>query len=191
MLYFSFHCLIFLTSSSISLYSSSLIVQSSKYRRAVNALEGTCAVLGTTCIIAGGIGAGLLASGVGIVPGIVLEGITTGAGILDIIGVAVSRRCSAKVAKHNNIRVLAETKLDTVHSHISKALEDCTISDDEYKLILDEVKKYQAMKAEIQHSTPTAKCLDETTKNELIQRGRNEGRAAVLTQLNGIASTSL
>ena len=52
-----------------------------KYRRAVNALDGTCAVLGTTCVVAGGVGAGFLASGVGIVPGIVLEGITAGAGI--------------------------------------------------------------------------------------------------------------
>ena len=86
--------------------------------------------------------------------------------------------------------MLAATKLDTVHSHIAKALEDCTITDDEYKLILDEVQKYHIMKSELQHSSSTAKSLDETTKNDLIQRGRKEGRAAVLTQLNGLSSLS-
>ena len=43
--------------------------------------------------------------------------------------------------------------LNTVHSHISKALEDCQVSDDEYKLIflLDEVENYRAAKAELRH----------------------------------------
>lgn len=41
--------------------------------------------------------------------------------------------------------MLVSLKLDTVHSRISKALEDCSISDDEYKLIVDEVEKYRAV----------------------------------------------
>jgi len=36
---------------------------------------------------------------------------------------------------------LASAKLNTVHSHIWKALEDCNISDDEYKLVIEEIKK--------------------------------------------------
>jgi len=61
----------------------------------------------------------------------VLEAITGVAGLLDIAGVAVSRRCSTTAPKHEAIRVLATSKLNTVHSHISKALEDCNIFDDE------------------------------------------------------------
>ena len=71
-----------------------------KYRRAVNALDGTCAALGTTCIVSGAVGAGLLVSGIGFVAGLALEAITGVAGLFDIAGVAVSRRCSAKAAKH-------------------------------------------------------------------------------------------
>jgi len=54
-----------------------------KYRRAVNALEATCGALGGTCIATGTVGAGLLASGVGFVAGLVLEVITGAAVLLD------------------------------------------------------------------------------------------------------------
>jgi len=47
-----------------------------KYRRAVNFLDGLCAVLSTTCVAIGAVGAGLLASGIGFIPGLVLEAIT-------------------------------------------------------------------------------------------------------------------
>jgi len=94
-------------------------------------------MLGTTCVVTGTVGAGLLASGIGFVAGLVLETVTGVAGLLDIAGVL----CSAKAAKHKAVCVLASAKLNTVHSHISKALEDCNISDDEYKLVLEEIKK--------------------------------------------------
>ena len=148
-----------------------------KYHRAVNALDGTCAALGTACIATGAVGAGLLASGIGFVPGLVLELITGVAGLLDVAGVALSRRCSAKAAKHEAVRILAASKLNTVYSHISKALEDCNISDDEYKLVLEEVEKYRTMKEEVRrkHAPATGSPIDEATKNELIKRGRDQG----------------
>ena len=62
-----------------------------------------------------------------------LEGITGAAGLLDVTGVAVSRHYSTKAANHEVVRA----KLNTVHGHISKAVEDCHVSDEEYKLILD------------------------------------------------------
>ena len=91
-----------------------------KYRMAVKLLDGLCAVLSTTCVVTGAVGAGLLASGIGFTPGLVLEAITGTAGLLDVVGVAVSRRCVAKAAKHDGVRVLAMSKQNTVHSHISQ-----------------------------------------------------------------------
>ena len=149
-----------------------------KYRRAVNTIYGTCAALGAACIVTGAAGAGLLASGIGFVPGIALEVVTGLAGLFDVAGVAVSRRRSAKAAKHEAVRVLATSKLNTVYIHISKALEDCIISDDEYRLVLEEVEKYRTMKEELRHKSAAAgSVVDEETKNSLIQRGRDEGRA--------------
>jgi len=162
-----------------------------KYRRAVNALDVACATLGTTCIVSGAVGAGLLVSGIGFVAGLALEAITGVAGLFDIAGVAVSRRCSAKAAKHEAVRVLAASKLNTVHSHISKALEDCEVSDDEYKLILDEVEKYRTMKEELRKHAPAAgSMIDEETKNELIKRGREQARDSFIKKLTTLESPS-
>ena len=88
-----------------------------KYRRAVNAFDSTSATLGLICVGTGSVGAGLLASGIGFVPGLVLEVVTGFAGLLDVVGVAASRRCSTKAAKHEAVRVLAVSKLNVVHSH--------------------------------------------------------------------------
>jgi hypothetical protein len=119
-----------------------------------------------------------------IVIGLALEGITGVVGLLDVAGVAASRRCSAKAAKHEAIRILASAKLNTLHSHISKTLEDCAISDDEYKFILDEVDKYRAMKEEIRKKMAAgSSVLDEETKNELIKRVREEARASFIKKL--------
>jgi len=81
-------------------------------------------VLSTTCVATGAVGAALLASGIGCTPGLVLEAIIGTAGLLDLAGVAVSRRCAAKADKHDAVRVLTMSKQNTVHSHISKTLGD-------------------------------------------------------------------
>jgi len=76
-----------------------------KYRRAVNSLDGTCGMLCTTCVVTGTVGAGLLASGIGFVAGLVLETVTGFVRLLDIACVVVSRRCSAKAAKQSRFRI--------------------------------------------------------------------------------------
>jgi hypothetical protein len=119
-----------------------------------------------TCVVTGAVGTGLLASGVGVVPGLVLEGgYRSCEAAWTSWGVAANRWCSAKAAKHEAIRILALAKLNTVHSHISKALEDCNVSDDEFKFFLEEVDKFHAMKEEIRKKTFTgSSVLDEETK---------------------------
>ena len=84
-----------------------------KYRRAVNALDSTCGTLGVTCITTGAVGASLLASGIGFVPGLALEVVTGVAGLLDAVCIAVSRRCAVKAVKHEAVRVLAASKLNS------------------------------------------------------------------------------
>jgi len=119
------------------------------------------------------------------VAGITLELASGVAGLFDIAGVAVSRRCSAKAAKHEAVRILAASKLNTVHSHISKALQDCEVSDDEYKLILDEVAKYSTVKEalRLRHAPAAGSIMDEETKNELIKRDREQALASIIKKL--------
>jgi len=68
---------------------------------------------------------------------------------------------------------LAASKLNSVHSHISKALEDCIISDGEYKLVLDEVEKYHTLKKELRHkSSAVGSVIAEETK-KLVNPARS------------------
>jgi len=77
------------------------------------------------------------------------------------------------------------SKLNTVHSHISKAVEDCSISYNEYKLILEESEKYRSMKEELhhKHGPATSSMIDEETKSELIKLGREQARASFIKKL--------
>ena len=61
----------------------------------------------------------------------------------------VGRRLQAKAGKHDLIRGLAESKLNTIADRISVALNDDKITEEEFRLILSEVDKYKQMKTEI------------------------------------------
>ena len=121
---------------------------------------------------AGGTGSALLLTGVGApfaaalaIGGLVFGGIT-------IIGNFYSRKARTKGEKHLKISERAITKLDTIASHISKALIDDFVSNEEFNLILEEMNKYKALKEEIRNNTK--KKLKNEEKESLIEKGRQE-----------------
>ena len=66
---------------------------------------------------------------------------------------------------------------------MSTALIDGEISDQEFKLVLAEMSKYQQMKKEIRDGIQKAHdavAIDEETKNCLIKQGREEARASFI-----------
>ena len=122
--------------------------------------EGTCAVLVST-----GVGAPFaLALGI--------SGAVTGA--VSLIGNIFSKKATTKAEKHLKIKTLATAKLDTIASHVSKALTDDFISDEEFKLINEELNKYKVLKEEIRNNTK--KKLKKEEEESLIERGRQEAR---------------
>ena len=120
-----------------------------------------------------GTGAVLLSTGVGAPFALALgiSGVVTGA--ISLIGNIFSKKAT-KAEKHLKIKTLATAKLDTIASHISKALMDDYISDEEFNLIMDELNKYKAMKEEIRNNTK--KILKTEEEESLIERGRQEAR---------------
>ena len=107
--------------------------------------------------------------------------IALGLGISGVATVAISlfgniavRKTTIREEKHLKIKMLASAKLDTIASHISKALMDDHISDEEFKLIMEELNKYKAMKEEIRNNTK--KRIKEEEEQSLIERGRQEAR---------------
>lgn len=157
-----------------------------KYSRGVNTLDGV-----DTALLTAGMGMGI--GGVGLLSTIIAAPVVLGleiaalaCGVLGVAGKFVGRRLAVKARKHDEIRVLAESKLNTITDHVSGALMDGRISDEEFRLIVDEVSKYNQMKAEIRagaRKAHAAVTLDEETKNSLIQRGRDEARASFMKKL--------
>ena len=137
----------------------------------VNIADNTLIVI---TIGAEGAGAVLLSTGVGAPFALALgiSGVVTGA--ISLIGNIFSKKATTKAEKHLKIKTLAMAKLDTIASHISKAMMDDYISDEEFKLIMSEMDKYKAMKEEIRSNTK--KKLKTEEEESLIERGRQEAR---------------
>ena len=147
---------------------------SKKYFRmakVVNMIDNT---LITITIGAEGTGAVLLATGVASPFALALgiSGVVTGA--VSLIGNIFSKKATTKAEKHLKIKTLAVGKLDTIASHVSKALTDDFISDEEFKLIMEEMNKYKALKEDIRNNTK--KKLKTEEQESLIERGRQEAR---------------
>ena len=129
-------------------------------------------VLITITIGAGAGGIGLLSTIVAAPAVIAIEGVTLFTGLLSIIGKYSVKKSTSKAEKHEKIKTIASAKLDTISSHISKALSDNKVSDEEFQLILEELEKYKVMKEEVR--TKTKKKIATETEETLIERGRQE-----------------
>ena len=128
----------------------------------------------TITIVAEGAGAVLLSTGVG-APFALALGISGAVtGVVSLIGNIFSKKATTKAEKHLKIKTLATAKLDTIASHVSKAMMDDFISDEEFKLIMEEMEKYKALKEEIRNNTK--KKLKTKEEESLIERGRQEAR---------------
>ena len=90
-------------------------------------------------------------------------------------------RLQTKARKHDQIRVLAESKINTIADRISTALTNDKISDEEFRLILSEVDKYNQMKAEIRGRQKLG--LSENEKKELLRLVRDEAMMTASTEL--------
>ena len=147
---------------------------SKKYFRiakVVNMIDNT---LITITIGAEGTSAVLLSTGVGAPFALALgiSGVVTGA--VSLIGNIFSKKATTKAEKHLKIKTLAMAKLDTIASHISKALTDNFISNEEFNLIMEEMNKYKALKEDIRNNTK--KKLKTEEEESLIEKGRQEAR---------------
>jgi len=119
-----------------------------KYHRKVNVIDGIDTAIVTASVGMGIGGADLLC--------IISTSLTCG--LLGVAGKFISRRLNIKAKKHDEIRVLCDSKLNAITDYVSTALIEGKISDHEFRLV-SEVSKYHEMKDEIR-----------------IQRGRDEVR---------------
>ena len=158
-----------------------------KYRRAINVVDGIDTVLVTSSLGMGAAGVGLLSTIIAAPVVVALEAAALACGLAGIAGKYISRRLLVKAKKHDEIRVLALSKLSSITDVISNALRDGQISPEEFKLVLDEVEKYGQMNANIRKKTHKAHAAQsgEAVKNELMA----EVRASIMKELAAVRST--
>ena len=135
---------------------------SKKYHRSVR-------IINVADNILVGLTMGLCVAGIGLLSTIIaapitiaMEAVALGTGALSIVGSQVNRKLGMKAEKHEKIKILADSKLNTISDHISKSLIDHHVSDEEFSLILSELDKFNNLKEEIRSNIKTK--IDEETK---------------------------
>ena len=100
-----------------------------------------------------------------------IEGVALFTGFLSIICKYSMKKCRSKAEKHDKIKTIASTKQNTIDSHISKVLSDNKVTDEEFRLILEELEKYKVMKEEVRSKTKK-KIATETEETLIDRRGK-------------------
>ena len=135
---------------------------SKKYHCAFRIISFADTALQAGGVALGVVGIGVLRTIVAALVAIACEGVAIGAGFLSIVGGQVNKKLALKAEKHEKVKVLAESKLNTISRYISKALMDGVVSDSEYELILSELQKFKDMMEEIRTKTKIG--IDEVTR---------------------------
>ena len=105
----------------------------------------------TSAVITGGISIAAFASGVGLSVGIALSGTSLLLSLATAITQKFFKTFTVKQEKHDAIKLLAQSKLDSITNIISQAMQDGDISPTEFQKVLQEVEKYRKLKAEIRN----------------------------------------
>lgn len=138
-----------------------------KYKRIVNVTDGIDTVLISTSVVLAGVGVA--------VP--IMLPLQIAAVVCGGLGACVKfirRKLTSKAKKHYEIKSIAESKLNSIKDLISKALSDGQISENEFKLVLDELVKYNKLKDSL-HSKQTG--ISETERKKLIEEGKAQARS--------------
>ena len=156
-----------------------------KYHRSIDTID---AIDTTLIAISTGLGIG----GVGLLTTVVAAPIVLGleigaacCGIIAVAGKCVGRCIATKALKHDKIGVLADSKINTITSYVSKALNDDEITDLEFQMIKGEVEKYYILKDEIRRSHRKIAAISSSEKKKLIQLGRDEARKSFMKKIQG------
>ena len=125
------------------------------------------------------VGVGLISGGVTSVVGLPVLALSIGTGVFGVGNDVLLRKLTTKIKKHTAISALAEAKLSSVRSLVSKALTDSRISDTEFTHIQENVDDYKQKKRDIQTKTRSefTKPVDiEKLKKDFLEQGVKIGR---------------
>ena len=139
----------------------------------------------TSTVITGWISIAAFASGVGLPVGIAVSGTSLLLFLATVIPQKYFKTFTVKQEKHDAIKLLAQSKLDSIANIISKVKQMESI---EFHKVLQEVEKYCKLKADIRNQAKAkVKQIMKEQREELLEQGRKEGKEDFLRK---IANTS-
>ena len=162
------------------------IVKKIKRFNTITGIVGTGLI--TSMVMTGGISIAAFESGIGLPVSIALSGTSLILSLATVITRKHSRTFTVKQEKYDAIKLLAQSKLDSIADIISQAMQDKDISSIEFHKILQEVEKYCKIKADIRNQAKAkVREITKEQREELTEQGREEGKEDFLRK---IANTS-
>ena len=105
----------------------------------------------TSTVITGGISITAFASGDGLPVGIALSGTSLPLSFATAITRKSFKTFTVKQEKHDSIKLIAQSKSNSIPNIIWPAMQDRDISPTEFHKVLQEVEKYRKLKADIRN----------------------------------------
>ena len=144
----------------------------------------------TSTVITGGISIAAFASGVGLSVGIALSGTSLLLSLATVITQKSFKTFTVKQRKHDSIKLLAQSKLDSIASIISRTMQDGDISSIESHEVLQEVETYHKIKADIRNQAKAKiKHITKEQREELFEQGRKKGKEHFLRKIANTSGT--
>ena len=143
-----------------------------KYKRAKSVPHNSSTFAGLTSATLTASGLAISLRGVGIIAHAPLTSVAALSGFIAAAFSIVSKNLSKNISKHKNTISLVEAEHQTMIRLISKALNDGSISDAEFNLILHEIEQYHEMKKRLRTKAktfvekPDIKALKEERKKQ-------------------------
>ena len=137
----------------------------------------------TTTAITGGISIAAIASGIGLPVGISLSATS----LLFSLAITIRRKTrrifNSKEKKHDDIRLLAQSKLDSISGTISQAIQDENVSPIEFNKILQATENYRRLKADIRTRAKTKQAkLSKEQREEILEQGQKRWKIRFFTK---------
>ena len=144
----------------------------------------------TATVITGSGSIAALATGIGLPLSIVLGSVSLCLSIATAITHRTNKIIDAKSKKHDKICVLAQTKLDSIHDNVSKAITDGHVDSIEFQRIIQEKQRFLLLKQEIRQKTKRiTNSITEEQRQAILDQGRLQGRNAFLKQIANTSNT--
>ena len=140
-----------------------------KYKRGINITDGVDTALISASVIMAGVGLAVPVM-------LSLEIVAIVCGCMGVCVKLLRRNLMSKTQKHYEIKTLGESKLNSIKSLIYTALNRGQISEQEFKIVLDELNKYNDLKDKT-HTKQSG--LSKQEKKKLIEEGKAQALSAI------------